>query len=506
MAPMKMLGCSLTVRGTMGWGSILAVSAVLLSSACSPGVPKLRYKFESGHEYAYEVKIVATFADAIETREGVSSLTAKSTSDAEFTLRHSGNLAVRRENTGTARPFSRPDFGSLFPWGDSPFSRAGEFTLTAEGKITKAEVGTPLPYLLGDLEFLSLEEFPQGAESKWEQKHAIVISEQERSRFPRSPFRAAADGVKRSAHETVTFSARQTTGDIVHITKQYALRSDEMVDGNPKYQMTGEGNLDFDVKRGVFVSQAMKYTLAWNDKNVAVKIPVTVDCRLLNASELEKRQEEAKAAQAAALEAVAKANEPKPLQAGERDKLLRDLKSRSEGTVQAAAERLAKAPASGDAEPFASALTPLLSDRNSWIRTAAAKALVNWATTSSAPALRTAVGDNDLWLRKAAMEALARFPSEENAQAIAVRLVELGDRGDAVKNLETMGAVAETAVLTYLKDRDAWVRLEACKLLGRIGTAKSLPAIEEFGANGQGFDKPESEKAIQAIRARSGGL
>jgi len=230
-----------------------------------------------------------------------------------------------------------------------------------------------------------------------------------------------------------------------------------------------------------------------------------VTCRLLDAKETEERLAAQKAEAAVAQAAAAKANEPKPLQASERAKLLRDLKAKDEWAVRNAADRLAKAPASGDAEEFAAVLTPLLSDRNNWIRTSAAKALVNWATTNSAPALRTAVGDNDLWLRKAAMEALARFPSPENAQAIAARLLELGDRGDAVKALETIGPVAEPAVLAYLKDRDGWVRLEACKLLGRIGTAKSLPALEEFGANGQGFDKPETEKAIQAIRARGGG-
>jgi len=489
--------------GATGRSLLLSLSVGLSFAGVSEAAPKLRYKFEPDRQYVYEVKIVATFNDSVETREGLSHLTVKTAIEQQFTLQHSGNLTTRRQATAGRPVFARPDFGSFFPWADHPFARRGEFTLSATGKVIKTEVVTPLPYLLGDLEFLSLEEFPAEAQSKWEQKREVTITESEPSRFPRPPFgRAPENGVKRSAQEVVTFSIRQSSGDTVRLLKQDSLRSAEMVDGNPAYQLTGEGELVFDLKQGVFQSQSMKYTLTWSEKNVTVKIPVTVSCRLLDAKETEQRLQAQQAATAAAGAAAAKANEPKPLEAGEREKLLRDLKAKDEGTVRAAADRLSKAPAEGDPEEFAAILSTLLADRSIWIRKSAATALVLWATTNSVPALRTATSDSDFWVRKAVMQALARFPSPENAQALAARLVELGERADAVKALQTMGPVAEPAVLPYLKDRDSWVRLEACKLLGHIGTTQSLPALEAFGANGQGFDKPESEKAIQAIQAR----
>jgi hypothetical protein len=317
--------------------------------------------------------------------------------------------------------------------------------------------------------------------------------------------RSTDGGVKLSAQETVDYSVRQTAGDLVHISKQENIRSDEQADGNPTFQMSGAGEWVFDRKQGVLMSHTMTCTLTVTEKGVSVKIPITVECRLMTAEETAKLREQTQAAAAAVQKAAAAANEPKPLEAGEREKLMSDLKSSNEWTVQAAAERLAKAPAQGNAEEIAALLTPLLSDRNSFVKTAAAKALVNWATPDSTAALRKATEDNDLWLRKAAMEALARFPTPENAQAVAARLVEMSDRADADKALEVMGSAAEPAVLTYLKDRDSWVRLEACKVLGKIGTTNSISAIEVFGANGQGFDRTESEKAIAAIRARSGG-
>ena len=480
----------------------------LLTLAClssnGAGTAPFRYKFEMGKDYSYEVKIVATLPEEIETRHGTTTITAKTVSDQEFTLRHAGNLTTSRQSTASPTPFNRPHF-SGFPWGDQIFPHPGDSTVSALGRVIKTQAGTPLPYLLGNLEFLALEEFPADARSRWQTKREVVIQEREQSRFPRPFGRSPDDGVKRSAQETLDYSVRQTTGDLVHIGKQERLRSDEQVDGNPTLQMSGEGELVFDRKQGVVQSHTMKYTLTVTEKGVTVKVPVAVECRLMTSEELTKLRETTAAATAVAQQAAAKANEPKALQAGEREKLMRDLKSSNEWTVRAAADRLAKAPAEGNAEEVAALLTALLSDRNNFTKAAAAKALVNWATANSSGALRTAVEDTDLWTRKAAMETLGRFPSPENAQAVAARLVELSDRGDAVKALEAMGPAAEPAVLTYLKDRDNWVRLEACKVLGQIGTPSSIPAIEAFGAKGQGFDGSESEKAIKAIRARSGG-
>jgi HEAT repeats len=482
---------------------VLGAAAWMLWPAEAAAAPKLRYHFEAGRQYVYHVKIEATFDDSVETREGLSYLNVTSSAEPQFTVRQTGRLGIQRKSTGRPGLFGRPDFGPRFPWADIAAWRPCEFTLNAQGRVIKTEGGSPLPFMLGNLEFLTLEEFPAESQSKWTQKRTVTITDAERTGFPRAPFGPRADsGIQRSAQETVSFAIRQSEPDVVRIQKQYELRSEELIDGHPHYELSGEGELVFDVKQAVFRSQSMKYTLVYNEKNIALKVPVTVECRLLNEAEVAQRLRVQKQAQATAEAATAKANEPKPLGPGEREKALRDLKARDEWTVRAAADRLAKAPADSDPEAVAAALTSLLGDRNSGLRAAAAKALINWGTANTVAALRTAVTDPDFWVRKAAMEALARFPSLENAQAIAARLVELGERADAAKALDSMGAAAEPAVLAYLKDRDGWVRLEACKILGHIGTTNSLPALEGFGANGQGFDKPESEKAIQAIKSR----
>ena len=397
----------------------------------------------------------------------------------------------------------QPDFFRHFPWADNVSVRAGNLTVSALGKVVKTDTTTPLPYMLGDLEFLAIEEWPADGKSTWEQKRDVTISSKTRSRFPRGPFAPEPEaGVQRTAQEVVKFSVVRSAGDTVRIQRDYTLRSAEKVEGQPRLELEGKGELVFDVKQGVLRSHAMKYMLRINETNVALKVPVTVECSLLDPAEATQRLKAREEAHTAALAAAAKAREPKALEPGESEKLLKDLKNADEWALRRATDRLARAPADGSSGEIASALTPLLSHRTASIRAAAAKALVNWGNTNSAPSLMAAVADEDLWVRKAAMEALGQMKTSAAAQSIAARLTRLSDRGDAAKALKAMGSSAEPAVLPLLKDHDTWVRLEACKILAEIGTTKSLPYLEEFAGTGHGFDKPESEKAIQAIKAR----
>ena len=488
------------------WITVVGLAVLLASTQSAPGAAKLRWGFEPGRKYLYEVKIVATFPDEVETREGLSTLTVKSVADQQFTLGHGGNLATHRKPTGTGRALSRPNLFNYFPWPDNPVARPGDLTLSAQGRVIKSEVGTALPYMLGDLEVLSLEEFPAEAKAKWEQKNPVTITQRRRSRLPRGPFAPGdSPGVNRSAQEVINFAIIRSAGDNVHLKKEVLLRSDETVDGSPRFELTGDGELVFDLKQGVFQSQVMKYTFRCNETNLTLKVPVSVECRLLNAQETAQRLRAQEEARLAAQAAATKANEAKPLAPGEKEALSQDLKASNEWTVRNAADRLAKAPADNPPDEIAGALAALLADRNGRIRAAAAKALVNWGTTNSTSALIKAAAEEDLWVRQAAMEALGRLKSPAGAEAVAARLIPMQDRATAAKALRAMGPLAEPAVLPLLKDRDGWVRLEACKVLGEIGTAQSLPALEEFARNGRGFDQPEAAKASKAITARLQG-
>ena len=67
---MKTRSCISNVSGLTLWTSLLGFIFLVCSNCDATGSESLRYKFEQGKDYVYEVKIVATLPDAVETRHG----------------------------------------------------------------------------------------------------------------------------------------------------------------------------------------------------------------------------------------------------------------------------------------------------------------------------------------------------------------------------------------------------------------------------------------------------
>jgi predicted Zn finger-like uncharacterized protein len=126
----------------------------------------------------------------------------------------------------------------------------------------------------------------------------------------------------------------------------------------------------------------------------------------------------------------------------------------------------------------AKALENLLTDPNPFVKGAVAKALVVWATAEQVPALIKALDQNHRDTRLAAMTALGKLGDKRAVAPIARHLKEPFEREEAGKALIALGPTAEATVLTYLDDADWGVKVEACKVLKEIGTAKSLSALQ----------------------------
>ena len=99
------------------------VAILVLGSAAAwaeaQNAPKLRYGFQTGRQYPYEVKITAEFGDTEETREGVLTYNILSTTDQQVVFKQTGRLAThskaRPRPAGSAPRvggprFSRPPF------------------------------------------------------------------------------------------------------------------------------------------------------------------------------------------------------------------------------------------------------------------------------------------------------------------------------------------------------------------------------------------------------------
>jgi len=180
---------------------------------------------------------------------------------------------------------------------------------------------------------------------------------------------------------------------------------------------------------------------------------------------------------------------------------LTDLESSDPRKVKAGAERIAKMPVAKDRQDeVAKALAAALASEDGYARASALKALGVWYVPAVLPDMVKRLQDASGLVRAFAFDALAGTKDVRAAEAIAARLPD--DRGRAAKALKAMGPLAEPTVLKYLKHADPKVRVEAIRVLGEVGTAKSLPALKPLTAEKDLSTRAAAERAVKAIAGR----
>jgi predicted Zn finger-like uncharacterized protein len=167
-----------------------------------------------------------------------------------------------------------------------------------------------------------------------------------------------------------------------------------------------------------------------------------------------------------------------------------DLKAVEGETRHLAAEWLSKAKVDANRQKeVALGLDPLLTDGHAPARASAVKALVGWATADNVPSLlRLLQSDRrNIGNRDRALEILGNIRDERATAPVAALLTDFFSRGPASQCLIAMGPVAEKEVIPYLTSADGGVRREACKILGEIGTRKSLQPLDQAGRRDRGM-------------------
>lgn len=485
--------------------AFLSLATTFLATAIAQGPGKLQYQLKKGDTLVYEVKLLATIGDTKETREGTSIYTVQTVTDQEITMLHEGNMHTRRTSRDGRPVISIPTFGSI--WLDNLNAVKGKITMGSRGERLEPEHHTSLPYMMGDFQTFVFEEFPADGKDKWEKKREVSVIRKKASNFPprpRSPFGPREDNNEeaRSAKEKVNYEILQKNNDVVKIRKQYQIITDDKVNGKPRREMRGDGEQSFDLKTGVFRSQALTYEIKLNDENLTLTIPVTASYRLLETDEAMAKLKAIEESRQKAAADLKKMNEPVKVSKGDIAGLLEEMKDSNKHKARAAIDKLAKAIPEGDKEAVSKALVESLKTGDHFTKISAAKALVVWGTASASPILLEEVKGKDVFVRKAALDALGVLKPKEAPAVIAPMLIEHSTRGDAANALKAMGSMAEKAVLPYLEDRDAFVQMEACKVLEVIGTKESLEKIKKYGASGKPFASDVAKKATQAIEQR----
>jgi hypothetical protein len=141
-------------------GLSIPVSATALPAADKTAA-RLRYGFEENGQFGYEVKLHVTIGSKEHNREGVLIYDVLKATDDEVVLKTSGTASRLAsgwtQTIGPPRMSAPPRFRVVTgPEGT---------TISRRGSVISSREMTHLPFLLGDLELLAIEEFPEDA--KW---------------------------------------------------------------------------------------------------------------------------------------------------------------------------------------------------------------------------------------------------------------------------------------------------------------------------------------------------
>jgi hypothetical protein len=512
----------------------LAISLVATGGNSSNAQDSLRYRFEPESRSIYDVKITAIIGDIREVREGSLTLEAVESTDQQTTLKAEGSLNLRRQSRDGSPVTVMPDIRFGMPTSDNVNIRTSPFSIDRYGNVVDIEVQTSLPYMLGDFEQLVLDELPKpSGEQEWKREREVsVVRSTRTSPFPRmirprgfggpgfGPPRgfgppvgfgpgngeeANEDG--RSAKETVDWKIQSREDGGIQVAKIYQLKTDDKVNGRPRRQLTGEGEMTFDPQKGLWRSGLMKYEIDIQDEGASATIPVTVSFRLLNESESAKRAEEAKVAKArneAAMKKAAEDAKPKPLTAADRKRLLIDLRSSDEHVVQKAGDKLANSiPPEKYDDEVAEGLASAIASTNGFPRFSLAKALVVWGSPKQEKVYVKMLSTGDHLVLGPAIQGLAKCQTQTAAKVMVGELKELSSRHEASKALKTMDPeYVEVELQALLEERDVFTRNEATKILQEIGTSKSIPALEKLRDSDRPFAEHHAKEAIRAIERR----
>jgi hypothetical protein len=139
------------------------------------------------------------------------------------------------------------------------------------------------------------------------------------------------------------------------------------------------------------------------------------------------------------------------------------------------------------------------------VRQNAWRAFSTWATRDDVPTLIAALESPHEDVRAAALALMARFPNAETIGVLTKVLEDPLRRERAEELLVSVGPAAEQALLVYITHADPGLRTAAWRILGQIGTRKSLLMLEQAATQAELQKDTELKGAIERIRERLRG-
>lgn len=459
----------------------------------------LRYRFPLGQTNVYHVEVLQRGESGLETTVGNVFLVPVETGSNVVRISYRTSLEVKREADG----FSSRGFGGMYPGRFTmPGADRSEVQIDDRGRILRDAGDYPLPIPFGTLMGALIQLLPESpSATKWESTDDSAVIDAPYWLGPSSgisppqfgpPFymnygQRGPAGVLAVSQRAV-YRVTAATAETVTIHKQLTLHSLLKHGADPRTSSTVEGDLVFDRAGGLFRQMEVQGTTLASTETVSRSVRVSFKCQLLQGADL-----------AAALAPPVPVPTPKPT-VEELPKLMTNLASEDVEVRRNAASRLSNTTLDSPSPELLNLMASLATDADMMVRQSVASFLKTYGTTNQVPSLIKLLKDTDWSSRQNAIKGLGRIKDERAIAPLIDEIARGGSPGqqDASAALTAIGAPAEPAVLQMLQEKNLETRREACRILQRMGSNRSLGPLQEIVGDP---DQMLSQVAVEAIRA-----
>lgn len=515
-----MLSAKRVIRRTLAVGALWAALGCGAAWGADPAGASagLQYKFVAGQKLVYLVTISTEKLEAKTTMTGylVYDITNVDAGTGIITFKNhldftDTKVTPTSSDSNVRGGMPRPPMPPR--WSNTPnYAWEREIQMDPKGKEIKSEGEMQLPNMLGDAWQLAVEPLTDSEKGNWTlAKDIYLVRKESGNQMFGPPFMRQQEESKQSsaAKETVTYTVGKTEGDIVTIAKKYELATKQMVGDDPETKQTGEGEIKFDTTKGVITELNEKFKIVETQKNVTIKEPTTVSLKLVPKEEWEKANAERKAKMdtlmANAKAAREAAEKPVALDDEALTQAIEDLESSDSGVKRRALQKLSKAVLveKRRADVCKGIETLLEEEKDRWVIADAIKTLIMWGDKTNIPTFIKILDDyDDHFTRRDIIVYLGKTGDAAAATAVASWMTDLGLRGNVSAALIAIGPKAEDATLPLLKNHDMNVVVEACKVLGEIGTDKCVPPLKAIKKKNAFVVGDAASRALDAINKR----
>jgi hypothetical protein len=355
------------------------------------------------------MKIEAQWKDYTETYQGVALYKVVAADADRIELKFWGGLKASIDAKG--RPASpplpiEPGFGQ------------GTITIDRRGNWIDSYSLTPLPYVLGDLEFQVFEQFPDQTQANWQFVNDISVEESRGSLRHRS----FGGGPQRGGSEQIVYSLGDAREDSVRVAKKYALSTTVgELSSAAEVNLTGNGQFTFDVKRGLNESLTMNYEFKTNEQGRSESANVAVTYQLLSAdrlaAELKPRLAADRESDELSRQAYEDATYPQFRGLSGPERMIAKLGLSDTDAISETLGELAQTPTDERLPEVAKAIARHLQSSDVTIQQYAAQALIHWGTRDVEAELVEATKSREYWVAKYAKDALDKIRGQSTLSA-----------------------------------------------------------------------------------------